>query len=144
QIAGERQMCCWNTNNNVTCQGCTLEPQTTNPTFPQTAAGTVRLEGASEFYVFFRIENKQVDKIRSFSIDCNVDAGGLPFYWLTGANAAQSVALLESLIPTTDLRGDRRMMNNALSAIAMHRDPSADAALDRMLATAQPEETRRQ
>src|SRR5258708_14651 len=137
-------MCCWNPNNNVTCQGCPLEPQTSNPSFPQTAGATVRLEGASEFYVFFRIENKQVDKIRSFSIDCNIDAGGLPFYWLTGVNPAQSVALLESLIPATDSKSERKMMNGAMSAIAFHRDPAADAALDRMLAQAQPEETRRQ
>jgi len=143
QIPGERQRCGWNTNNNVTCQGCTLEPQTSNPSFPP-PAGTVRLEGASEFHVFFRVENKQVDKIRSFSIDCNIDAGGLPLYWLTGVNPAQSVALLESLIPASDSRTERKLMNSAMSAIAMHRDPAVDAALDRMLAQTQPEETRRQ
>jgi HEAT repeat protein len=140
QIAGERSMCCWNTNNNVTCQGCTLEPQTGTTAFPP-SSGTVRLEGASEFYVFFRVENKQVEKVRNFSIDCNVDAGGLPFYWLTGVNPAQSIALLESLIPPS---GERKLMNNAVSAIALHRDPAADTALDRLLAQTQPEETRRQ
>ena len=143
-IPGERNMCCWNTNNNVTCQGCTLEPQTNNPNFPQTA-GVVRLEGASEFYVFYRIESKQVDKVRNFSVDCNVDAGGLPFYWLTGVNAAQSIALLESLlINGTPAAVERKMVNNAMSAIALHRDAAADTALDRMLGQSQPEETRRQ
>jgi len=139
QIPGERSMCCFNTINGVSYQGCALEGQTvTTPTFAP--PDTVRLEGASEFFVFFRIENKQVQKVRSFSIDCNVDCGGLPFIWLTGVNPAQSVSLLESMIPNAE----RKVMNGAISAIGMHRDPSADAALDRLSGPSQEEETRRQ
>ena len=61
-IAGDRSMCCWNTSNGITCQGCMLEPGMA--TFPATTTGggTVRLEGATEFYVFFRVEAKQVQK----------------------------------------------------------------------------------
>jgi HEAT repeat protein len=77
-------------------------------------------------------------------MDCNIDAGGLQVFWLTGVNAAQSVALLESLMPTTDFREDRRMVDNALSAIALHKDPAADAALDRNVAASKPEQVRRQ
>ena len=139
QIPGDRSMCCFNSINGVNYQGCALEGQAvTTPTFAP--PDTVRLEGASEFFVFFRIENKQVQKVRSFSIDCNVDGGGLPFIWLTGVNPAQSVALLESVIPNAE----RKIVNGALSAIGMHRDPSADAALDRLTAPSQEEETRRQ
>ena len=138
QIPGDRNMCCFNSMNGVSYQGCSLEEQTTTPTFAP--PNTVHLEGAAEFFVFFRVENKQVGKIRTFSIDCNVDGGGLPFIWLTGVNAAQSVALLESLIPNAE----RRVMNGALSAIGMHRDPAADAALDRLSSPSQTEETRRQ
>ena len=138
QIPGERNMCCFYSNNGVSYQGCVLEEQSTTPTFAP--PNTVRLEGASEFYVFFRIENKQVQKVRSFSIDCNVDGGGLPFIWMTGVNPAQSVALLESLIPNAE----RRVMNGAISAIGMTRDPAADSALDRLTASSQAEETRRQ
>jgi HEAT repeats len=119
-----------------TCQAW-LEPGNMNIA---AASGTVHLEGAAEFYVFFRVENKQVDKIRTFSIDCAIDAGGLPFFWLTGVNPAQSVALLEPFASLTE----RRMMNNVVSAIALHRDASADAALDRFSAPSEPEETRRQ
>jgi hypothetical protein len=145
-IPGERQMCCWNTRNDVTCQGCSLEPQPAGTTvaFPQQAAGTVRLEGAPEFFLFFRVEGAQVGKIRTFSMDCNIDAGGLQVFWLTGVNAAQSVALLESLMPTTDFREDRRMVDNAISAIALHKDPAADAALDRNVVASKPEQVRRQ
>jgi hypothetical protein len=140
QVPGDRQSCCWNTNNGITSTGCMLEPHTGDATSISGANSTVHLEGAAEFYVFFRVENQQVDKIRNFSIDCSVDAGGLPFYWLTGVNPAQSVALLETQAASTT----RRMMDNAISALALHRDPSADAALDRLSAPTQPEETRRQ
>ncbi len=140
QVPGDRQMCCWNSNNGVTCQGCTLEPRMgDNAAFPP-STGPVRLEGAAEFYIFFRVENRQVDKIRNFSIDCNIDAGGLPFYWLTGVNPAQSIALLEAQTSSAT----RRIVDGAISSIALHRDPAADAALDRLTATSQPEETRRQ
>jgi hypothetical protein len=97
-IPGERSMCCWNTTNNVTCQGCSLEPQVTQPGFPQTAT-PVRLEGATEFYILLRAEDRKIGKIRQFSIDCNIDAGGLPVYWITGVTAVQSIAFLESLMP---------------------------------------------
>jgi hypothetical protein len=138
QIPGDRQLCCTNTINGLAYYGCALEGNVTNPTF--TPPDTVRLEGASEFFVFFRVENKQVQKVRSFSIDCNVDGGGLPFIWLTGVAPAQSVALLESLVPGAE----RRVVNGSISAIGMHRDPSADAALDRLVAPSQEEQTRRE
>lgn len=104
-------------------------------------ATTAHLEGASEYYVFFRIENRQVDKIRTFSIDCAIDAGGVPFFWLTGVNPAQSVALLE---PFSASAQERRVSNAAITVIALDRDPSADAALDRFSAPSQPEEMRRE
>lgn len=138
QVPGDRNMCCYYSDNGVSYQGCALEPTSTTPTFAP--PNTVRLEGASEFFVFFRVENKQVGKVRSFSIDCNVDGGGLPFLWLTGVNPSQSVALLESLIPNAE----RRVMNGAISGIAMTRDPAADQALDRLTAASQAEDTRRQ
>lgn len=137
-IAGDRSLCCWNSDNDITCQGCMLEPGTAN--FSVTSNQTVHLEGATEFYVFFRVEAKQVEKIRTFSVDCNVDAGGLPFILLTGVKPNESVALLESLTAGAD----RKLPNSAISAIGMHRDPAADAALDRFTAASQPEEIRRE
>jgi hypothetical protein len=148
QIPGDRTMCCFNSINGVSWQGCSLEPNNFNVTFGP-SGGTVHLEGAAEFYVFYRVEDKKVGKIRNFSIDCNIDAGGLPVYFLTGVNAAQSVGLLESLISSSGNVGstvndERRLTNSAISAIGMHRDAAADAALDRLTASTQPEDTRRQ
>lgn len=139
QIPGDRNMCCWNDDH----QGCGLEPQSGNVVITSPSR-TVKLEGSTEFYVFYRIENKQIEKIRSFSPECDIDAGGLPFYWLTGANAGQSVAFLEAQLPKTDSRDERRLMRAGISAIALHRDASADAALDRLSRPPQSEETRKQ
>ena len=147
QIPGDRTMCCFNTINGITWQGCGLEPSQQNITVGPSGA-TVHLEGAAEFYVFYRVENRKVGKIRDFSVDCNIDAGGLPVYFLTGVNAAQSVALLESFVPAVttpiDDRDERRVANSAISAIGMHRDPAADAALDRLASPSHSEDIRRQ
>jgi len=142
-IPGESSMCCWNTSNGVTCQGCMLEPGGV-ATFPATGAQTVHLEGPTEFFVFFRIENKQVQKIRTFSPDCNIDAGGLPMILLTGVKPGESVALLEALTvrAASNVGPERRIVNSAIPAIGMHRDPAADAALDRLTAASQPVEIR--
>lgn len=129
QIAGERN----------SDSDCRLEGQRGDETVVETG-GRVHLEGAPEFYVLFRVENRQVGKMRTVSMDCTVDAGGLQFFWLTGVNAGQSVGMLEKIASGAD----RRIMNAAMAAIAMHRDAAADAALDRMSAPNQSEEMRRQ
>ena len=129
QLPGERQMCCWSSQS----QGCALEPSAGAVLAPA-PPGTVHLEGGTEFFVFLRVENQRIEKVRTFSVDCAVDGGGLPLYWLTGVSAPQSVSLLESLVPATNLQGERKLADNAISAIALHRDPAADTALDRLIA----------
>jgi hypothetical protein len=88
--------------------------------------GTVSLEGAKEFVVFFRVAAGQVEKIRTYATDCTFDAGDLPLYWLTGVDGSQSAMLLASFIPPAD-PNDRKglawqLANSALSALARHQD----------------------
>jgi HEAT repeat protein len=130
EVAGERNQCCW--NNGIS--GCGLEPVPFGQTVQMPAGTTVRLEPAGEFHILVRVGNKQIEKIRTYSVDCGLDAGGLKFIWLTGVNPGQSIEFLESQSPT----------NNLVSAIGLHRDPAADAALDRLSAPTRPEEIRRQ
>jgi hypothetical protein len=94
--------------------------------------GTVSLEGAKEFVMFYRVAAGQVEKIRTYASDCTFDAGDLPLYWLTGVDGAQSALLLASFIPPVD--SDRKglpwqLANSALSAIARHQD-GAPALID--------------
>lgn len=96
--------------------------------------GTVSLEGAREFVMFYRVAAGQVEKIRTYAIDCTFDAGDLPVHWLTGVDGAQSAALLSTFIPAADPNADQRgprdtaqetarqLANSALSAIARHQD----------------------
>lgn len=95
--------------------------------------GTVSLEGAREFVMFFRVAAGQVEKIRTYASDCTFDAGDLPLYWLTGVDGSQSALLLATFIPPADPNDKKslgwQLANGALSAIARHQD-GAPALID--------------
>jgi hypothetical protein len=114
--ASHGESCCWTDG----YRGCGLEGKIAGPI----AAGPVLLEGSSTLVVLFRVVNGAVEKVRTVSGGCELDAGGLPFIQLDGVNAAESVALLSSIATTTTAKN-----NQTLSAIAMHADPAASAAL---------------
>ena len=95
--------------------------------------GVVHLEPPTSLIVLARVEAGQIMRVRTVSPNCEIDAGGVTLHWLNDVQPAQSVAFLVSL--TTDRE---RMGDGALSALAMHGDPSADAVLERMLAPDQP------
>jgi HEAT repeat protein len=153
---GERVMCCFNsgttyvegTVSNVSgcCGFCRLENSsgTTMSTRSQAVspAGVIKLEGSDQMVVLFRIENRSVERIRMFSEDCQLDAGGRPVRWLENVRPADSIALLESYAGSqSDPKS--RVSDGAISAIAMHGDPAADASLERLVAQNQPEAVRK-
>ncbi len=76
--------------------------------------------------ILLRIDEGAVTKIRFVNAGCRLNAGGLPFTWLTDVQPDDSVAYLASL--TTS--GDKRHSDEALAAIAMHATPKATAVLD--------------
>jgi hypothetical protein len=98
--------------------------------------GVIHLEPADHAVILVRVDRNAVDRIRYVSPDCEIDAGGLPVYWLTDVQPAESVALLASFA------NQRQYGDSAVGAIAQHADPSADQALDRFLAADQPETLR--
>jgi hypothetical protein len=101
-------------------------------------AGIVHLEPPDHVVIMFRVEAGAVNKLRSLSPDCEIDAGDLPVHWLTDVAPAQSVALLSNYVAQRDFDS-----NGSLSAIAAHADPAADPVLDKYLAQNQPEWLRR-
>ncbi|HEY6392437.1 MAG TPA: HEAT repeat domain-containing protein [Bryobacteraceae bacterium] len=141
-IPGDRQSCCWNNNS----RGCFLEPGVNERVMTTANTQPVKLEGPSHLMVLYRIENRQVTKIRTFTPECELDAGGLSFIWLTGVSAPDSIRALLAIAKDTagQTREQLRNADNAVSAIALHADPSADAALEEMLAPSHPEQVRRQ
>jgi HEAT repeat protein len=74
--------------------------------------------------VLYRVEDKAVQRVRVFSPDCELDAGGRAVHWLEGVDAAQSITLLTSLVSGPD-----RVRSGALAALAMHREEVAVPAL---------------
>ena len=93
--------------------------------------GVVHLEPPDTAVILFRVDGNAVNRVRTISPDCQIDAGNVPFHWLTGVPPAQSVALLANLV-------SQRVGDNVVSAIAVHSDPSADQALQKFLAPEQP------
>ena len=148
QIVGDRTMCCGNYNDGAyRCGTCRLEREHEDGTVygDSKSGGTVHLEGSRQLIVLLRLEGRQVTKIREASEDCTLDAGGLPFIWLTNVKAAESVALLTEFVHTAELegRGEHQIGQGALSAIALHDDPSADRAFESFVARDQPEGLRK-
>ena len=142
-VSGEHHMCCWGSQS--CCAACALEGG--RPAAQQTApTGPVRLEGARYFLVLFRVEQRSVGKIRNFSEGCELDAGGLPFYWLTEVRPEESIALLSSfaLAADNEPRSRRHIGESAVSAIALHGDPAADRTLEQFVTASQPDALRQQ
>jgi hypothetical protein len=100
-------------------------------------AGVIHLEPPDHAVILFRVDGGKVERIRSLSPDCEIDAGDLPVHWLTDVKPAESVALLNTFATQRE-----RYMDSAMNAIAVHSDPAADAALQRFLAADQPESIR--
>jgi len=118
-IPGQHGDMCWNGNN-------WNEHMTGAP---------VRLEGQTSLVVLVRMEKGQVDQIRVTSLDCRLDAGGLPFYLINAVPPAESATWLK-----TQVGGNH--LDSAVLAISLHAGPAADRALDDFVAPNQPERVR--
>ena len=143
-IASMGNSCCWYQWDDTPGQrGCPVEPAATDangnaipaprPQFPA-PSGPARLEAGTEVLVMLRIVDKHVERVRSYSDDCPLDAGHRKVYWLDGVPAADSVRYLESLVSLKEQSGvpndlRRRLNSGAISAIGLHRDGSVDALI---------------
>ncbi|HJR59779.1 MAG TPA: HEAT repeat domain-containing protein [Vicinamibacterales bacterium] len=149
----ERMMCCWTSADGSTffsgtmragdgpcCGSCRIEPSS-GGTAPRPAAGVasppagsqgpIKLEGSDRMVVLFRVVDRQVERIRSYSEDCALDAGGRAVHWLEGVAPAESIALLESLVGVERDRKNR-VTSAALQAISVHSEPSAAPTIERL------------
>jgi hypothetical protein len=113
-------MCSWNSNGD----------------YGRSPGTPVRLEGETALVILVRIENSKPDQLRVTSPDCRLDAGGLPFYWLNGVPAAESVGWLK-----TQVAGAHS--ESAIMAISRHRDAAADRALEDLTSLTQAVEVRK-
>jgi hypothetical protein len=100
-------------------------------------SGTVHLEPPDHAIILFRVEGNAVGRIRTISPYCEIDAGNLPVHWVNDVQPGQSIALLSTFIPQRD-----RVGVSVVQAISVHSDPAADQALEKFLASNQPESLR--
>lgn len=133
KIPGEHNSCCWQSWNNGSGQGrgCGLEGQRGGISGATTgqAGSPIQLEGPTHAAILLRVESGNVQKVRTFSVDCPLDAGGLTFVWLTNVRTSESVALLSQYVVPSDTK--KSMSESAVHAIALHSGPEASAALER-------------
>jgi hypothetical protein len=103
---------------------CALEPRDRSAqagdTEPRPQASPIKLEGSATMVVLFRVDAKAVQKVRMYSSDCELDAGGRAVHLLDGVVPADSVRLLASLASTND-----RVRSSAMAALAMHREDTS-------------------
>lgn len=167
-IEGERVMCCFYSANGAlitsgdlvmrdgstfAAAGCRLDAdrqESTNITQRAPSTGPIKLEPSNRMMVLFRAVDQRVERIRIFSEECELDAGGRQVHWLENVRPADSIALLESFAvaaaepgQATSRSHERSASEGAIGAIAMHGDPAADAALQRLVAPAQPTSVRK-
>jgi hypothetical protein len=159
-VDGTLASCCygWSDNNgqSTCCVGCPLEGRSNvmSVTDQRNADGAgqqqpppqpIKLEGATDFIMLFRIENRRIDRVRVYSSDCALDGGGRTVHSITGVKPSESLALLESLATTWQdtTRSGRSTPDAIVMGIAFHRDPAADGVLKKLLEPSQTEDVRR-
>jgi hypothetical protein len=99
-IDGDHQMCdYWNNGNRYS--------QSTDP---------IRLEPADFFFVMFRIEEKQITRIRTYSANCPLDAGGKAVHWFTNVAVNDSVNYMKTFMTPASAR---KMMDSAVTVLAL-------------------------
>ena len=130
--SGDHRMCCWSGDGSgECCPACRLEPgAATAVTLSSPPQKAVPLETGDSVFILYRFEKGEISRIRMFSEDCPLDAGGRTLHWLTGVREDESAAFLATVVTTAS---PNRLVDSALSALAMHRSP---AALDRLLIAA--------
>jgi hypothetical protein len=137
-----RFICCFDTVEQFRsmkgcCSGCKLEGKQ-GSYFDSNGGTCVNRVPPTHFFVMIRLADGGVSRIRTFTPDCGLDAGGKTVVWLTGVTSGQSIAYLERLAKTNS----RRLAEDAISAIGLHADPLADQTLERFVAAQQSESMR--
>jgi hypothetical protein len=90
--------------------------------------------GDANIDILVRVDQGMVDKVRFINSECRVDAGGLPFTWLTDASEDDSVAWLSSLVN----KDNQRHTDEVLAAIAVHGTGKATVVLESLSSSVNP------
>lgn len=114
--------------------GCCGEYQLENENHSYRDSDDGNAAVAANVDILVRIDQGAVDKIRFVGAGCRLNAGGLPFTWITDVQPDDSVAWLSSLVNAES----NRLTDQTLAAIAMHETGNATAALLRFSSSSNP------
>ena len=133
-IRKDSESCCWNGEGG----GCGLEGKRREDSAGVRPSEPEQLHGSDTVAVLLCVENNTVGKVRLYSLQCPLDAGGLPLIWLNGVSSRASVNYLKTLA-TND---SSHVADGAVFTIAQHADSEADTVLAELVAPTQPERIR--
>jgi HEAT repeat protein len=141
----ESQMCCFSSidvgqASNWKGGSCALEERS-NITMNFGSRDSALEKKRETFSIFLRAEKGQLSKVRTFSEDCLVDAGGVTVKKLTGINAEESVSYLAALLKRNGERS-KKEANHLVSAIGMHRASNMTSTLEKIIHGDLEEDTR--
>ena len=112
-------------------EGCCGEYQLESP-----RTGIIARDGASAqkpspvgMYVLLRLDHGAIVKVRPANAGCRLNAGGIPFTWLTDVKPDDSAAFLAKLAARPEDSEDKHATDDALVTLAMHASPAATTAL---------------
>jgi len=87
--------------------------------------GEIHPAGSSAVVLFARYDAGQVVKIRLYSPDCALDAGGQTVRWVESVSPVESLQFLRRVVTN----GDSRARNGALLALSLHAN-ATDTLID--------------
>jgi hypothetical protein len=144
-VAGDQVICCgdWHDGGwqNGCCGVCRLEKQRGSNVMNSRDEDRIDLEAPWSVVILLRLQDGAVERVRTVSPECRLDAGSLPFYWLTGVDSAASIAWLSFLNEQED---DEEDYDETIMAIAMHKDTAADEVLEKLARKGRSQEEREQ
>jgi hypothetical protein len=83
---------------------------------------------SGSFAIFYRVEGGEMVRVRGYSMECVLDAGGTTVTWIEGVDPGKSVSFIVSVLNRLGQRSD-----NLMATLAMHADSSATTELEPML-----------
>jgi hypothetical protein len=83
----------------------------------------------TEMNILVRIDQGAVTKVRVLNAGCHLNAGGIPFTWLTDVTPEDSVQFLKGVAEQHSQSREDRLLDEALVALSLHATSRATEAL---------------
>ena len=113
-------------------EGCCGEYELESPSpgfTAQDSPSSAQKPSPASMYVLLRLDHGAIIKVRPANAGCRLNAGSIPFTWLTDVEPNESVAFLAKLAARPEDSAGNRVTEDALVTLAMHASRAATTAL---------------